>query len=353
MNPLFARSRSGVLPTLFPDRWNGTLSVLALAFIGWALWHALDWVLLRAVAVPDAERCFAEGVGACWGVIVEKHRALLFGRYPYAEQWRPLLAVSLLLFAVVVTLYPRSPRTLRIAVWLPTLPAFFLLMAGGVAGLTPVPSRQWGGLPLTAMLWLLAVAIALPIGVLTALGRHSGLPAVRTLCGLFVELLRGVPLVSILFMASFMVPLLLPPEARVDMLLRVQIALGLFGGAYLSENIRGGIQAVPAGQVQAALSLGMTPRQAEWLVVLPQALRHALPAMFNSFIGLFKETTLVTVVSLYELTGSLSLAIGGDPEWRPFFLEAYLFIGLIYWLCCFSLSRYSRGLERRLAATSA
>ncbi|MDQ8023404.1 MAG: amino acid ABC transporter permease [Moraxellaceae bacterium] len=345
--------RGRLLQTLFPDRWNGALSAFALAFIGWAMWQAFDWAVLRAALAPDAERCFADGVGACWGVITEKHRALLFGRYPYAEQWRPMLAVGVLLLAVVITLFPRSPRALRIAVWLPALPVFFALMAGGVAGLTPVPSRQWGGLPLTVMLWLLAVAIALPVGVLTAMGRHSGLPAVRTLCGLFVELLRGVPLVSILFMASFMVPLLLPPEARVDMLLRVQVALGLFGGAYLSENIRGGIQAVPAGQVQAALSLGMTPRQADWLVVLPQALRHALPAMFNSFIGLFKETTLVTVVSLYELTGSLSLAIGGDPVWRPFFLEAYLFIGAIYWLCCFSLSRYSRGLERRLAATSA
>lgn len=338
---------------LFPDRLQGSLSALLLLGMAWAVWRVLDWGLLSAVFQPLAEACRDNvAAGACWGVLVEKHRILLFGRYPHAEQWRPALALLLILLGLVVSLHLRSPARLR---WLGlgiSLPLALLLLAGGVAGLTPVPGSLWGGLPLTVLLWLVGLAIAMPLGILAAVGRQSELPLLRTLCGLYVELVRGVPLVSLLFMAAFMLPLLLPQEARWSLLLRVEIVLGLFAGAYLAEVIRGGIQAVSPGQFAAAQSLGFSPSQTWRLIILPQALRHALPAMVNNSIGLFKETALVTIVGLHELTGGLSLAVGGDPLWRPFFLEAYLGVALIYGLCCFGMSCYCRQLERHLGSTA-
>lgn len=343
---------SGWGPALFGTPWRALLTLLLGALLAWALPRALDWALLSAVFRPDAEACRAVGhAGACWGVIAEKARPILFGRYPFEQQWRPLLATALLLALLAASAWPRMWRARRLLpLWGLGLPAVLLLMGGGVLGLAPVPSARWGGLPLTLLLTVLGLAAAFPLGVALALGRRSRWPLLSRLCAGYIELVRGVPLISVLFMASFLLPLLLPPGWRMDVLLRVLAGLVLFVAAYIAEVVRGGLQAVPAGQWSAARALGLSEWQLLREVVLPQALRAVVPALVNIFIGTLKDCSLVSIVGLYELTGSLGLALGGDPEWRAFYLEGYLFIAAVYGLLCFGLSRYSRWLERRLGA---
>jgi general L-amino acid transport system permease protein len=278
-------------------------------------------------------------------VVAEKYRFILFGRYPHAEQWRPLLATALLLLAIVASGLRLLARGPLLATWALALPAFFLLMGGGYFHLSPVESDQWGGLPLTLLLATMGMLLAFPLAILVALGRQSGLPLLRALCAIYVELVRGVPLISVLFLASFLFPIILPQGFSIDVLLRVQGAIVLFAAAYLSETIRGGLQAIPAGQHDAASALGLGGWQAMRWIILPQALRAVIPSMMNSAVSVFKDTSLVTVVSLYELTGSLSLALAGDAEWRSYYLEAYLFIAMIYWIGCYAMSRFSRSLE--------
>jgi general L-amino acid transport system permease protein len=216
-----------------------------------------------------------------------------------------------------------------------------------VLGLTPVETSRWGGFPLTLMLSVVSLAIGFPLAVLVALGRSSRLPAIRTICVLYVELIRGVPLISVLFMASFMFPLFMPQGMTIDVLLRVLAGMTLFAAAYLAEVVRGGLQALPKGQVEAAQSLGLTYWQATRKIVLPQALRLVVPAIVNTFISTFKDTSLVTIVSLYDLTGALQLALG-DADWRKFFLEGQLFVAAVYFVFCFAMSRYSRWVEAYL-----
>ncbi len=331
---------------LFSDALSSLTTLLLLAGALWWLPGLVDWMLLQAVFRPDATACEAMNhAGACWGVVAEKYRFILFGRYPYAEQWRPLLATALLLAAIVASGLRLMARGPLLAAWLLALPGFFVLMGGGWFGLDPVGSDQWGGLPLTLLLATMGMLLALPLAILVALGRQSGLPLLRGLCTLYVELVRGVPLISVLFLASFLFPIILPQGFVIDVLLRVQGGIVLFAAAYLSETIRGGLQAVPGGQHDAAAALGLGRWQAMRWIILPQALRAVIPSMMNSAVSIFKDTSLVTVVSLYELTGALSLALAGDAEWRSYYLEGYLFIGLIYWIGCYAMSRFSRSLE--------
>jgi general L-amino acid transport system permease protein len=227
------------------------------------------------------------------------------------------------------------------------LAGFFTLMFGGLFGLTPVETARWGGFPLTLLLSTISLVLAFPLAVLVALGRQSRMPGIRTLCVLYVELIRGVPLISVLFMASFMFPLFMPQGTTIDVLLRVLVGMTLFTAAYLAEVVRGGLQALPKGQVEAAQSLGLSDWQATRKIVLPQALRLVVPAIMNTFIGAFKDTSLVTIVSLYDLTGALQLALG-DADWRKFFLEGQLFVAAIYFVFCFAMSRYSQWIERHL-----
>jgi general L-amino acid transport system permease protein len=198
------------------------------------------------------------------------------------------------------------------------------------------------------MLSVLSIVLAFPLSVLVALGRRSNLPAIRTFCVIYVELIRGVPLISVLFMASFMFPLFMPPGVTIDVLLRVLVGITLFAAAYMAEIVRGGLQAIPKGQVEAADSLGLTYWQTQRKVVLPQALAMVVPGIMNNFISIFKDTSLVAIVSLYELTGSLGLALNSDADWRPFKIEGYLFITLIYFAFCFAMSRYSLWVEKQL-----
>lgn len=332
---------------LFADRLSALITVLFVAATVYWLPGWVDWAVLSARFQPDAATCeAARHAGACWGVVAEKYRFILFGRYPFGEQWRPLLATALL-FLLLAASGARwlRPRAL-IAAALGIAPVCLVLMGGGMAGLTPVATDLWGGLPLTLLLTSAAIVMALPLAIVVALARlQTTLPLVRLLATMYVELVRGVPLISVLFLASFLLPIMLPPGLEVDVLLRVLGGLVLFAAAYLSETVRGGLQAVSADQHHAASALGFSKFQAMRWIILPQALRAVVPSIMNSAVSIFKDTSLVTVVSLYELTGALSLALAGDAQWRSFYLEGYLFIGAIYWLGCFSMSQFSRRFE--------
>ena len=347
------RNRAGALfwlrSQLFGDWRTGTATIVLGALLLWALPPLAQWALFDAVWGPDLEACrAARGEGACWGVIAEKYRVIIFGRYPYAEQWRPLAATALMLAALVASCTRAFWKPWLALVWVVVLGAFLVLMYGGVAGLTRVETDRWGGLPLTILLATLSIVMAFPIALVVALGRRSNLPAIRALCTLYVELIRGVPLISVLFMASFMFPLFLPQGMTIDVLLRVLAGITLFAAAYLAEVIRGGLQAVPRGQVEAAATLGLSYWQTQRKIVLPQAIAMVVPSIMNSFISILKDTSLVSIVSLYELTGSMDMALNSDANWKPFKLQAYFFIALIYFLLCFAMSRYSRWVEARL-----
>ncbi len=307
----------------------------------------ISWAFINAVWSGDFEACHT-AAGACWAVVGEKYRIIIFGRYPFEEQWRPLVATVLLLALLVGSCMRMFWKAWLGLAWIAVLAFFFTVMYGGVLGLSRVETDRWGGLPLTLILASLSMAMAFPIALVIALGRRSALPAIRSVCTIYVELIRGVPLVSVLFMASFMFPLLMPQGFSIDVLIRVFAGITLFAAAYMAEVIRGGLQAIPKGQIEAAATLGLSYWQTQRKIVLPQALALVVPGIMNSFISTFKDTSLVTIVSLYELTGAMSLALNSDANWRPFKIEGYLFIALIYFVCCFSMSRYSQWIEKQV-----
>lgn len=352
------RRTSGSLPwlrrNLFSSIPNALASLLLVGLLTWLAASFWRWGIVNAVFVPDADQCqAARGIGACWGVIREKAQFILLGRYPQTDSWRPVLATFALLAPVLASCSPRFWRPWLALLWLAGLGGFFVLMGGGVAGLSAVPTDRWGGLPLTLLLSVVSMALAFPIALLVALGRRSNLPAIKSLCVVYIELVRGVPLISVLFMASFMFPLFMPVGKSPDVLLRVIVGITLFAAAYMAEIIRGGLQTLGRGQMEAAASLGLGYWQTQRKIVLPQALSAVVPGIMNNFISLLKDTSLVTIVSLYELTGALQLAVGSDPNWRPFKIEAYVFIAAIYFAICFSMSRYSLRIEKRLARSQA
>ena len=349
------RPVGGLLPWIqrnLLDGWTNVLiTLLVLTLLALAVPPMVQWGLLNAVFGPDNAACRAAAAatnhGACWGVVAEKYRLIFFGRYPYEQQWRPMVACALMIGAIAASCYRPFWRGWLIGVWALVLGAFFVLMMGGRFGLVPVETSRWGGFPLTVMLSTVSLLIAFPLAILVALGRQSKMAGIRTICVLYVELIRGVPLISVLFMASFMLPLFMPQGSTIDVLVRVLIGMTLFTAAYLAEVVRGGLQALPKGQVEAAQSLGLGYWQTTFKVVLPQALRLVVPATMNTFIGAFKDTSLVTIVSLYDLTGALQLALG-DADWRKFFFEGQLFVAAIYFVFCYAMSRYSLWIERHL-----
>ena len=330
-------------------------SVATIVMLGLAVWlipQLLNWAIFKAVVVANAEQCqAARGIGACWGVITEKYRLIIFGRYPFEQQWRPEVATIALVALLVASCVRTFWKPWLLLLWVAVLALFFTLMKGGVLGLVPVETDRWGGLPLTIMLATLSIVFAFPLSIAVALGRRSKMPAIKTICVIYVELIRGVPLISVLFMASFMFPLFMPPGTTVDVLLRVLVGITLFAAAYMAEIVRGGLQAIPKGQQEAADTLGLSYWQAQRKIILPQALALVVPGIMNNFISIFKDTSLVTIVSLYELTGAMGLALNSDADWRPFKIEAYLFIAAIYFAFCFSMSRYSLWIEKRLSVS--
>lgn len=328
-------------------------SILTVVIAGALLWLAInffDWGVISAVTAPDLQMCRA-GDGACWGFVAEKWRLILFGRYPYELQWRAGLGTALVILMLIVSACPyfwtRTGGKILTAGWVVAFAAFFALMAGGVFGLEPVDSDSWGGLPLTVILTLIGMTASAPIGILLALGRRSKMPMLRLLSTTYIELVRGVPLITVLFVATYIFPLILPAGWGIDGFWRITIGIVLFQAAYMAETVRGGLQTIPAGQFYAATSLGFKPWQIYCYVILPQALVAVIPALVNSLLSTFMDTSLVTVVSMYDLTGSLRLALG-DPQWRQFFVEGYLFVAAIYFFSSLVMSRYSFWLEKRI-----
>ncbi|HUA50702.1 MAG TPA: amino acid ABC transporter permease [Candidatus Sulfotelmatobacter sp.] len=343
--------RVGVLrwlrENLFNSWYNALLTLVAVYVLYSVIARFVSWGVIHAVWSGPATACQAAGAGACWAVIGEKYRFILFGRYDYEEQWRPCLMVLLFIGLVGVSSFRQLWGRVLGAAWAVGLIVMAVLMFGGVLGLPYVTTENWGGLPLTLILSVTACVCAFPVGVVLALGRRSHLPAIRSVCVAYIEFVRGVPLVTVLFMASIMFPLLLPPGMNFNKLLRVEIGLILFAAAYLAEIVRGGLQAVAKGQYEAADSLGLSYVQKTTLIVLPQALRIVIPALVNTFIGTFKDTTLVIIVGLFDLLSAAKTALQ-DPPWRGAYWEVYLFIALIYFGFCFFISKYSQNLEARL-----
>ncbi len=321
----------------------------ALSFFRWGVLNAV-WSVPQGATGPDTAACQrAQGVGACWAIINEKYRLILFGRYPFDMQWRPCLVMLLFVGLYAASAWRRMWRRELLLLWLAVLTVIGVLMWGGVFGLTFVSQDQWGGLPLTLILATFGLALAFPLAVLVALGRRSKqLPVVRALCVIYVELIRGVPLISLLFMASVMFPLFLPEGMDIDKLLRAQVAIILFAGAYLAEVVRGGLQALPKGQAEAADALGLSYWKKTRLIILPQALRLVIPPLVNTFIGFFKDTSLVLIIGLFDLLASGKIAMA-EPIWAAYSTEVYVFLAAIYFLFCYTMARYSRGLEREFA----
>ncbi len=346
--PAGSRAVRWLRANLFPSIPSGIISLLLIFVLGKACVSFVQWGIANAIWVVsgnDTSACRAlRGLGACWAVIPEKYRFILFGTYPFSEQWRPALATLTFIALFFVSSRRSFWRKELVLVWAAALVVIGFLMWGGAFGLSFVSQERWGGLPVTLILATFGLAFGFPLGILVALGRRSKLPAIRSLCVLYVELIRGVPLISLLFMASVMFPLFMPDGVNIDKLLRAQIAFILYAGAYLAEVIRGGLQAVPRGQHEAADALGLGYWQKNGLIILPQAIRHVIPPLVNTFIAFFKDTSLVLIIGIFDLLTTAKTAII-DPAWQSFSVEVYVFVGLIYFAFCFAMSRYSRRLE--------
>jgi general L-amino acid transport system permease protein len=326
---------------------SGLLTLLMLVAAALVLPPLLRWALLESVWItPDPAVCRA-AAGACWAVVAEKHRVMLFGTYPYAQHWRGLAAMAIILGLVVASTLPWCRPRALLAAWAAGLAAALGLQFGGFLGLPYVPTTQWGGLPLTLFIFVGTVAGGMPAAVLLALGRQSRLPVIRSLSILYIEVIRGIPLVNLLFAAALLFPLFMPAGVNFDKLLRAQAGMIMFFAAYAAESVRGGLQAIPRGQYEAADSLGLSAWQRTRRIVLPQALRIVIPPLVNDVIRAFKNTSVLVIIGLLDVLGGTMAALE-DPRWSRFYVEAYLFIAALYFAFCFSMSQYSQRLERRL-----
>ena len=331
---------NGPINTVFTLIGLYVLYLLVVPTVQWAFINA-DWV------GTTREDCSREG--ACWVFINARFSQFIYGLYPSEETWRANIVFAMFFSLIAWLAIPRLPFKRCVAVFaLLIFPVIsFVLLHCGYFGLTQVPTHRWGGLMLTLLLATVGMVGALPIGIVLALGRRSNMPIVKSFCVVFIEFWRGVPLITVLFMASVMLPLFLPSDMSVDRLVRALIGLTLFQSAYMAEVIRGGLQAIPKGQEEAAAALGMTYWKRMGLIILPQALKMMIPGIVNTFISLFKDTTLVMIIGLFDLLGIVQAALA-DSRWLGFSLEGYVFAAFMFWIFCFSMSRYSQYLERKL-----
>lgn len=333
---------------LFSNWFNSLLTVFVAYIIFSFVPGLLDWTLFSADWVGE-KSSDCSGEGACWVFIDARMGQFLYGFYPTEEQWRVDLAFLFLIALSVPLFIEKVPRKSWIIGFLligyPIIANW--LFSGGIFGMTVVDTEQWGGLMLTLIIAAVGIIASLPIGILLALGRRSEMPIIRWVCISFIEIIRGVPLITILFMASVMLPLFMPEGVTFDKLMRAMIGITLFQSAYMAEVIRGGLQAIPKGQYEAADALGLNYFQKMFLIILPQALKLVIPGIVNTFIALFKDTSLILIIGLFELSGIMKAALN-DPEWLGFATEGYLFAALIYWMFCFSMSRYSMRIEEKL-----
>jgi general L-amino acid transport system permease protein len=340
-----------MLRTYFGTPLNAAITLACLGILLWLVPPLVDWLVISATFSGTAAECRANG-GACWAFIAEKFWFSVFGLYPFEERWRP--GTVLVLFAAMVALSTIRTfwRKELVLAWIVTLAVMWGLMGGSLfgvpLGLSHVPTRLWGGWLVTIFLAVFGLAIAYPIGILLALGRRSNLPVVKAVCVAWIEFVRGVPLISLLFIATFIVPLFMPMGVEIDRLIRAQIAFIMFAAAYLAEVFRGGLQAIAKGQFEGADSLGLTYAQKMRLIVLPQALKITIPAQVNTFIGLFKDTTLVLIIGIFDFFTTLRSALG-DSNWLGFATEAYVYAAFVYFVACYAMSRYSQKLEVELS----
>ncbi len=351
------RTEVGVVGWLRKNLFSSPTNALLTVIGAWLIWTVLsgvaNWAFLHATwEGEDGKACSWPGAGACWPFIEAKFSQFMYGRYPEPQRWRVDLTYFLAVVGVVPLMIPRVPgkliNTIYMIVVFPI--AALLLLSGGYFGLPYVPTELWGGLLVTLVVASVGIAGAFPLGILLALGRRSRMPIVRWVSVGFIELVRGVPLITVLFMASVMLPLFLPEGMTIDKLLRALIMVALFAAAYLAEVIRGGLQAIPRGQFEAADALGLTYVQKMGLIILPQALKLVIPGIVNTFIGLFKDTSLVLIIGIFDLLGIVQLNQSDQKWFSPTTaMTGYVFAGIVFWIFCFGMSRYSLFIERRLA----
>jgi general L-amino acid transport system permease protein len=345
---------------LFASWQDGVLTLLAIAVLVYILPGILNFLFFSAVWTgTDRMACLTtvqggalpEGwKGACWAYVNSRFVQFMFGSYPRDELWRPLLVAAMFVALLTPFLMPKAPRkglnAILLLIVLPII-SFWLLLGG--FGLRHVETSLWGGLMVTLILSYVGIAVSLPLGILLALGRRSEMPVLRTVCIAFIELIRGVPLITVLFMASVLLPLFLEPGNNIDKFLRALIGVSIFASAYMAEVIRGGLQAIPKGQYEAADALGLSYFHKMTFIILPQAIKLVIPGIVNTFIGMFKDTSLVTIISMYDLLGIVKASFG-DSGWitpvTP--LTGLIFAGFVFWIFCFGMSRYSAFIERRL-----
>jgi general L-amino acid transport system permease protein len=327
-----------VKKNLFNTWYDGLLTVVSVAFISTVLYGVANWALNTAE----------------WGVVTTNIKVFMVGRYPYPEIWRVWASLGLFVVMAIVTLVVwrlnilRARRAVTIA-WVAVFLLTIVLLKGfGSSGILPsVPLNLWSGLLLTLTLGIVGITASFPIGILLALGRRSSLPVIRVFSTMFIEVIRGVPLITVLFMAMLMLPLFLPPKITLDNVLRAMVGMTLFSAAYVAENVRGGLQAIPKGQYEAGRAVGLNEALVMGLIVLPQALRAMIPAIVGQFISLYKDTSLVVMMGLLDLLG-IAKAVTGQTAWIGTQKEVFAFAGVIYFVTCSAMSYASRRLEKQL-----
>lgn len=336
---------------LFSTWLNSLFTVVALWLIYELVTGLLSWGLVNAAFGTTRESCRGS-TGACWAMVIDNWYLFSVGTYPFEEKWRPFTAFAVVGVLAVASLFPRlrASRWIR-GLWLIS-PVYMLVMirGGSAFHLNVVDTAQWGGLMLTLILSTVGILASFPIGILLALGRRSKkMPVVKSICVVYIEVIRGVPLITVLFMSSVIIPLFFPPGWDMDKVLRAQLGIILFSAAYLAEVVRGGLQAIPRGQEEAASAIGLNYWQMMSFIILPQALRIMIPALVSGAIGLFKDTSLVTIIGLIDFL-TIATMVTANPDWIGTITEAYVFIAAVYWIFCFGMSRYSQRLETRFKA---
>lgn len=334
---------------LFGSITDTILTLLAV----WLLWliipNALQWTVFDAVLNASSRQECREisESGACWALITAQFEKSIYAFYPPEERWRPNLAFLLMFVALGPILFDKFPARGKMFIFSVAYPFIGGWLLVGGFGLEPVATTQFGGVLLTIVIGVVGITFSLPIGILLALGRASKLPAMRMLCTIFIEFIRGVPLIALLFVASTMLNYFLPPGTQFDLLLRVLIMVTLFASGYVAEVIRGGLQSMPKGQYEAADAMGLNYWQSMRLIILPQALKVSIPGIVNTFIGLYKDTTLVIIIGLFDVLGIMKSSLS-DPEWNGLAAEAYIYTAIFFFISCFAMSRYSIYLENKL-----
>jgi len=330
---------------LLSSPFNIFFTLLGIAVLAMIIPPFVQWAILDANFVGHT-KADCTGDGACWVFIHEKLKMFVYGFYPEAELWRAKLTIGIAVATLLVLKFTRL-RWIKIAMIILLPIAAITLLHGGWFGLPLVETSKWGGLLLTLVISTVGIVISFPIGVLLALGRQSRLPIIKTLSIFYIELIRGVPLITVLFMASVILPLFFPEGINFDKLVRALIGITFFEAAYIAENIRGGLQAIPKGQYEAADALGLSYWQKMRLVILPQAIKVAIPNLVGSFISLFKDTSLVMIIGLFDLLAMVQLT-ANDRDWLGMETEGYVFVAFVFWIFTFSMSFFSKRLEKKL-----